>query len=511
MNAVEGTLEHWAQCAPDRLAVIDGDRSLTYGDWNDQADALAEGLAAMGIGAGDRIGIRSRIRLEWFIVQRALGKLGVEGVAVNWRLTAPEAQYILADCGARGIICDDEQPSTWNDLGIELVVSMGRPDVDGVTRAEDLIEGSEPVRRYGPVRPPLVLYTSGTTGKPKGVPPLDLERADLAKVDRYYRSVLSRPGLPDEPRTLLTLPVHHGAGPFAAAATCQRGGLVVTHDPFDAEGALALIERYRINAWTAVPTMLLRMKALGAEVLDRYDASSIEVLTVGAAAVPFALKEWAVERFGEGVLWEGYGCSEAGMITGTSPAEQLTRVGTSGRPFDEVELRIVDPEWNDVPTGESGEIAVATPVMVDHYLGRERMDDDTLRDGFYRTGDVGRVDEDGYLYITDRVKDMIVAGGSNIYPAEVEAALVEHPDVTDCAVIGIPHDEFGEEVMAFVVPRDGAAPTLTELQNFLSTRLARYKMPRALELVPELPLSPMGKVTKTVLRDRFWADRGRNV
>jgi long-chain acyl-CoA synthetase len=380
-----------------------------------------------------------------------------------------------------------------------------------VLQIEDLIHDAEPVRRFGPVRPPLVLYTSGTTGKPKGVPSLDLARADLARVDRYYRSVLTHPDLPAMPRTLLTLPVHHGAGPFAAAATCQRGGVVVTLDPFDAQRAVGLIQEHQLNTWTAVPTMLLRIKALPAEVLDQCDLTSIEVLTVGAAAVPFSLKEWAVDRFGEGVLWEGYGCSEAGMIAGTSPADQLSRPGTSGKPFDEVVIRIVDDDWNDLAIGEVGEIAVSTPVMVDHYLGRERMGEDQLRDGFYRTGDVGHLDEDGYLYITDRVKDMIVAGGSNIYPAEVEAALVQHPDIVDCAVIGIPHEEFGEDVMAFVVPKPGTAPTIDDIRSFLDGRLARYKMPRSVEHIAELPLNPTGKVTKAVLRDRFWADRGRKV
>jgi long-chain acyl-CoA synthetase len=305
--------------------------------------------------------------------------------------------------------------------------------------------------------------------------------------------------------------VHHGAGPFAAAATCARGGLIVTIDPFDAERALALIDEHRLNAWTAVPTMLLKIKALPPETIAKYDLSSIEVLTVGAAAVPFSLKEWAIETFGEGVLWEGYGSSETGMITGISPADQLAKPASSGTPFDEVVVRIVDDEWNECPVGEAGEIAVSTPVMIDHYLGRDRMGADQLRDGFYRTGDVGRVDEDGFLFITDRVKDMIVAGGSNIYPAEVESALVQHPDVVDCAVIGIPHDEFGEEVMAFVVPRSGTSPNLADLQAFLETRLARYKMPRRLELLDELPTNPMGKVTKNVLREPYWSDRGRKV
>jgi long-chain acyl-CoA synthetase len=289
------------------------------------------------------------------------------------------------------------------------------------------------------------------------------------------------------------------------------GGTVVVLDPYDPEEALRLIERYRVQSWTGVPTMLLRIQALPADVVDRYDLSSLVALNTGAAPVPQSLKAWIVGRLGEGMLWEGYGASEAGMVSFARPEHQLAKPGTSGLPYDGVEIAIVDDEWNRLPPGTTGEIAVNTPVVIKGYLGRGPFRDDTLRGGFYRTGDVGHVDEDGFLFITDRIKDMIVAGGVNIYPAEIEKVLIEHPDVVHAAVIGVPEPDFGEQPLAFIVSRPGSGVDEGELLAFLDGRLASYKKPRLFVFVDELPLNPTGKVLKTELRAPYWEGRERQV
>jgi long-chain acyl-CoA synthetase len=281
-------------------------------------------------------------------------------------------------------------------------------------------------------------------------------------------------------------------------------------DPYDPEEALRLIDRHKVQMWVAVPTMLLRIQALPDDVVERYDLSSVEAITVGAAPVPQSLKQWIVDHFGP-VLWEGYGTSESGMVSYMPPEHQLTKPGSSGIPYDGVDVAIVDEEWNRLPAGETGEIAVNTPVVLRGYLGREPLGDDVLRDGFYRTGDVGHVDEDGFLFITDRIKDMIVAGGVNIYPAEIEKALVAHPGVEDAAVIGIPEEDFGEQALAFVVTRQGHTVTGPELLEFLDGRLASYKKPRRFEFIDRLPVSPIGKVLKTELRAPYWKGHERNV
>jgi long-chain acyl-CoA synthetase len=237
----------------------------------------------------------------------------------------------------------------------------------------------------------------------------------------------------------------------------------------------------------------------------------LQSLGTGAAPVPQSLKEWVVKRFGDDVLWEVYGASESGMITYASPEHQLSKPGTSGRPYDGAEVAIVDQNWNRLPVGEVGEIAVNTPFVLRNYLGGNTLGDDIIKDGFYRTGDVGYLDDEGFLFITDRIKDMIVAGGVNIYPAEIEKALVAHPQVVDAAVIGIPDDDFGEKPLAFIVARTGAHLDEDALRSFLQDRLAKYKTPRQFILVDELPLNPAGKVLKTELRQPYWAGRQRNV
>ncbi len=507
-----GTPEHWARTRPTAVAVIDGDDELTYGQWNDMADRVAEGLAQHGLGAGDRLGMRFRLGIEWFVIQRALQKLEVAHVAVNWRLTPDEAIYILRDSQAKGLACNDSEAESWYGHDTGLLITVGQPAGTPGLRYEDLLETRSAEPRFGPLRPSLVLYTSGTTGRPRGVPPLDMAQiTDVDRLMRYAASVSAVPPTAAGAVALLTLPIHHGAGPAAATSACANGGTVVLLDPFDAETALQLIERHAVQVWTSVPTMLLRIQALPKAVLEKYDLSSLRALSTGAAPVPQSLKEWITRRLGDDVLWEAYGASEVGMITYLSPEAQLTKPGTSGLPYDGVEIAIVDEDWNRLPVGQTGEIAVNTPMGFRRYLGGNDLGAEVIHDGFYRTGDLGHLDEGGYLYITDRVKDMIVAGGVNIYPAEIEKALVAHPGVIDAAVIGIPHDDFGEQPMAFIVADPDSRPSPDDLLSFLDGQLASYKKPRRFTFVDELPLNPSGKVLKNELREPFWRGHDRNV
>jgi len=511
-QAEANSLEYWAAERPDAIAIVNGDRSLTFREWNDQSNRVADALAALGLQAGDRIGMRFRIDFPWFVVQRAMQKIGVQQVAVNWKLTPEEAAYIVADSGAKGLACDDANPSGWAAQNLGLLITVGQPEGSPGTRLEDLLAEGQPVERYGSLRPSLVLYTSGTTGKPRGVPPMDpASITDFDRLIRYGASVGSVPPNPPDAVVLLTLPTHHGAGPALATGALARGGTAVLLDPFDAETALRLIEQHRVQSWTGVPTMLMRVRALPAETVHQYDLSSLVALTTGAAPVPQSVKEWVVERLGDQVLWETYGCSEAGMITFISPPDQLRKPGSSGVAYDGVEIAIVDDEWNRLPTGTTGEIAVNTPMVLRGYLGAAPLGEDVIKDGFYRTGDVGHLDDDGYLFITDRAKDMIVAGGVNIYPAEIEAVILQHPDIQHCAVIGVPHDDLGEQPAAFIVAAPGRSMTADDVLHFLDGRLATFKKPRLIEFVDELPISPMGKVLKNELRKPYWEGRDRRV
>jgi long-chain acyl-CoA synthetase len=510
-----GTVEHWAREKPDAIAIIEGDRSLTYAAWNEAADRVAAGLERHGVQRGDIVVLRTQIRLDWAILSSALAKLGCSLLALNWRLTAAETQYVLGNSGATVFICDDPEPallkSAFEGLNIKLAVSIDVP-AEGFVSFQSLME--EPsVSRFSAGDPPLVIYTSGTTGLPKGVV---MNTREVAKTDRraaeYLQDVASkRPQRPGDV-VMLTLPMHHGAGPAALWGALRLGNCIILLRRFDPATTLKLVDTHKVTVWTGVPTMYKRIAALPQQELGKYDVSSLRVLGVGAAPVPPALKDWIDSYFGAGKLGEGYGATETGMITHLAPGEHRLKPGSSGLPHKHVDIRIRDENGADLPAGSVGEIWVRTPATIAQYLNGKPLDSDTLDgEGFFRVGDVGRLDEEGYLFITDRAKDMIISGGVNLYPAEIEAGLLRHPAVLDVAVIGIPDDEFGEQVKAFVELRPGASAAPEEIVEHAKLHLASYKRPKSVEIVAELPRNTMGKLLKRELREPYWKGRERRV
>jgi long-chain acyl-CoA synthetase len=507
------TLEHWAATTPDVVAIVSDDKELTYQQWNESADRLADHLHHQGVRTGDRVAVRSRIRPDWFIANRAIGKIGAEHLALNWRLTPRECRQILAHAGAVALVVDDLQPAELlqelEALNLRSVLTLApglRSDWDAI------LTGPAVPAREGPSQVPQLVYTSGTTGLPKGVSWLDRRPSDPVQRDIYFDAIANTPPRTERPRTLLTMPLHHSAGYYETVFTHQRRGLVCLLDPFDPERALQLIQDRAITHWLAVPTMFLRIRSLPKHTFDSYNLSSLRTLQTGAAPVPQSLKTWIAESFGNEVLWELYGTTEVATISSMGPRDHAQRPGSSGRPLPGVELRVVDGAWRDVPLGQTGEIAVKTPATIGRYFGQKPFGNEAISaDGFLRTGDAGHLDQDGFVYITDRYKDMIVAGGSNIYPAEIEAALLEYPAILDCAVVGIPHDDLGEQPVAFVELRPGCEATQDEVLAFLLTRLAKYKHPRQVHLGGALPRNTVGKVLKQELREPYWRGRERAV
>jgi long-chain acyl-CoA synthetase len=311
-----GSLEFYAHAQPDKVAIVDKTMSLTWRQWNDQADRLAAVLAARGIKPGDRVAVRMRTRAEWFVAYHAISKLGASQIGLNWRLTAPESEYILSDSQTRALIFDDEDGDAlydaWKKVGIETVIPLAPLKRPGVATLYDLIEGaSNAPAVVAKTRAPLILYTSGTTGKPKGAfPDPSLLMSRIKEVMEYRADVEAAIPVHPGARCLATLPMHHGAGPGSTFPSLALGGVAFLMDRFEPEEALSLIQRERITHWTAVPTMLHRVRALPEEILSRYDVSSIRALTLGASAVPHALKRWAISYFGSHCLYEGYGSSE---------------------------------------------------------------------------------------------------------------------------------------------------------------------------------------------------------
>jgi long-chain acyl-CoA synthetase len=358
--------------------------------------------------------------------------------------------------------------------------------------------------------PRLVIYTSGTTGLPKGVvmgprPGLEREAAEY-QADVAARSLRR----PDEVY-LATMPFSHGAGPSHVRGALRAGAQVVFLRRFDAEAALALMVRHGVTSWVSVPTMLKRIAALPQDVLDAHRPSTLRNIGTGAAPVAAALKHWVTDYFGD-VLHEGYGATEVGMITHATPDMRIDRPSSSGLPHRHVTIDIRDADGGSLPAGRTGEIWVRTPVVIGSYLNGAPLGPEVLDEaGFFRTGDVGHLDEQGYLFITDRAKDMIVSGGVNLYPAEIEAALLTHPKVQDAAVIGIPDEEFGEQVKAFVELKPGQRAEPAEIAEAAAGRLASYKRPRSIDIVEELPRNLMGKLLKKDLRAPYWEGRERQV
>lgn len=513
---IKNRLEDWAQRTPDAIAIIDGDRQLTWRQWNSLADSLAQALVERGIGSQDVVAVRLHNRWEWAVLYSALAKIDCAMVGLNWRLTPPEINYILHSAEATAFVCDDTEPAAlsgaFEGMALKLCASVVADSAGFTPFAELLRAPAKP--RYSRTDPKLIIFTSGTTGFPKGVVTGQVNPKAAEDLKDYLEGTRTEQATaaPGEGEVVLvTMPMHHAAGPAIVRRAVSTGSTMVFMQRFDPEEVLRLIERYRVTTWNGVPTMYKRIAALPPEVLSRYDVSSIRTLTVGAAPVPWPLKVWIMDFFGE-CLREGYGSTETGMVTSLPPHMQRLKPGSSGKPFKGVRISIRDSEGNELPAGEVGEIWVRTPYTIASYLNAGELDSDTVdAEGFFRVGDVGYLDEDGYLFITDRSKDLIISGGVNIYPAEIETVLLRHPAVQDIAVIGIPNDEFGEEVKAFCELKPGHEVTERELLQFAADHLASYKRPRSIEFVSELPRNTMGKVLKRELRAPYWKNKERNV
>jgi len=511
------SLEYWAKETPDTPAIVDGDRELTYGEWNRLSNKLASAFNAIGLGRDDKVAVRMHTRWEWNVINQALAKIGARQIAVNWKLTPPESRYIVEDSGAVAVIFDDDPPEDllehWQSLPMKMFLSVSPVSASNCLYLHDVIEkaNDEEFVASGPVR--MVYYTSGTTGKPKGALLSDKTiKTKLKEILEYIEDMASNAPISPNRRVLMAMPMHHGAGPLASNNGMRAGGTLYQMGKYDAEKALQIIHDHKINIWPCVPTMLNRVQALGEKRLAQYDVSSMELISIGAAAVPFSLKKFIIDYFGQHCLYENYGVTETGMLTRISPADQLRKPGSSGKPFKHVHISIRDEQGKELPTNEEGEIYVKSPLMIDEYIGKGPLGKDSLsEDGYFRVGDVGYLDDEGYLFITDRIKDMIVAGGVNIYPAEIEEVLIQHPDIIDVAVIGIPQEDFGEQVMAFCEVGPDVKPDEKEILEFCKDKLAKYKLPRKFEFMAELPRNPMGKVLKIELRKPFWEGRERKI
>jgi long-chain acyl-CoA synthetase len=506
-----------AQNMPDRVAIIDGGTSITYGELNGTVNRLANGLLALGVRPGDRAVWCGANSVPVITFLHAARKIGLVAVPLAYRFTAEEMQYVIDNSDAVLVVVDAEQADRVAAVReripkVRHVVVFDGPAFEGARSWDDVVAGADGDGLGGDAEPPIggdptagatMIYTSGTTGKPKGALRTS---TDPALVITLLQELRLRPG---EEVHITSGPLYH-SGPLAwAVLTHTLGGTIVVLRHFDAERWIDLVREHRVTNTFSAPTQLKRIVSLPDEVLARADLTSMRSLVANAAPVPYALKQEVVAKLGDGFLFEVYGSTELGVDTILPPEDQLRKPGSCGRTYGTVQVRIVGPDGEELPAGEPGELFIRSTLALDGYHRTAEPISD--RDGWKSVGDIAYVDDEGYVYICDRKNDMIISGGMNIYPAEIEAVLHAHPDVMDVAVFGVPSDEWGESVHAVVQPKEGHTIDLDTLEAYGVEHLAGYKRPRSWEVRDELPRTESGKLLKRVLRDEHWEGRSTQV
>ena len=505
---------HAAQ-SPEKTALVDdAGRRRSYAELNARADRLAGALAGLGLAAGDRCTHIHYNCIEGFEVGHALRKLGAVAVPVNTRLRGAEIAYLLNDSGARVVVAGpefvgavDEARSKVEDAGARrwLVLGDAAPP-PGWRSYEELLataSGAPPVEA-GTLGGPTMIYTAGTTGNPKGA--VRGVGGDPSVMATWFAAF----GFTTDDVHLLAGPSYHSAPGVFSGLQQLLGATTVVLRRFDPERALQLIAEHGVTTTFMAPILVKRILDLPATTRDAHDVSTMRCLIVAAAPFPADLKRRAVEFFGPHVF-EFYGSTETGLVTLITPEELLRKPDSCGRALASVEIRLLDDGGNEVPEGQPGELWTRSPGVFTGYHNKPEATERNSRDGFFTVGDVAWRDEEGYIHICDRKVDMVISGGVNIYPAEIEAVLHAHPAVEDCAVIGVPDSEWGESLKAIVKLHDGAAAGTEELIGFVGQQLAAYKRPRSVDFVDEFPRDSAGKLLKRLLRDRYWTEAGRQV
>jgi long-chain acyl-CoA synthetase len=494
----------------DHAAVVTDGSVLTYGQLDDRARRLAAVLADLGLGPGDRLAAMLPNSPEFFECMAASAHLGVSALNLNWHLKADEVAWILDDSGAGALVTH----VSLRDVVDQVVADRHLPVVwvgdDYETRMAEATPAAGPFT--WPTSWP-VIYTSGTSGRPKGV--VHGTQGDPAIMEMTHDMLAGMWGYRPDDIHLAAGPLYH-AGPWGYAnLTVYTGGTVVVMDGWDARSFLAQVEQHRATTTFLTPAHFIRLLEVPADERRAFDVSSLRHVIHAGAPCPRPVKAAIIEAFPEAEIWELYGMSEGGA-TRVSSADWLAHPGTVGLPWPGVEIRVLDPgTLEPLATGQDGLIYVKPAQGRFQYHNDPAKTAATWRDDAFSVGDIGHLDDEGWLYLTDRHSDLIIRAGVNVYPREVEEVLYQHPDVVDCAVFGAPDDRDGEHPVAVVELRasdDGAAPPdAAGLDAWCRQRLDPYKVPTRFELVDTLPRDPNGKVLKRLLRDAAWAGTGRKI
>jgi len=507
--------------------VTAGERFRSWVDIQANAARGAGGLAALGLGEDDSVALMLRNDFATFEVNFAAGQLGAYAVPINWHFTPEEAGYILVDCAAKVLVVHSDLlaqiasgiPESVKVLAVptpeEIAAAYSVPaekrmPPPGVETWDAFVARSAPNTEPPKAARGSMIYTSGTTGRPKGVrrrpATPELQALAAGEAAKYW-------GIKPDPSIVVMMngPMYHSAPAAYGMGSARLGLSMVLQPRFEAEDMLQLIDRHKVSHMHIVPTMFVRLMRLPHEVKRRYDVSSLRWVTHGAAPCAPAVKRQMIEWWGP-VINEYYGATETGIVVWHDAEQALAKPGTVGRVVEGAVMRIVDEQGHDVPPGEIGEIYLRGPHLAEFtYNNDDAKRREIALGDLVTVGDVGYQDADGYVFLCDRKRDMIISGGVNIYPAEIETVLIEMPGVRDCAVFGIPDEEFGEQICAHVELQAGVAIDAAAVRDYLGRHLARYKVPRIVEFSAALPREDSGKIFKRKLRAPYWEKAGRSI
>lgn len=501
-----------AASSPDRIAVIDRHRQLGYARLEAEIGAAARALHHEGARRGEPVGLMMENRSEYIALWMALGRLGIAAAHLGPSTTASELAPMLERAGIRRLLVSEVTADTAEqvarehpELGLHLI-HVGHSPPRGVASYHAMIHA----HRHGGARSPAggegaesVVFTSGTTGRPKGAV-RDFSSVGVMELLRILERLPLRVG----DRHLVVAPLYHSGAQAFTLINSALAATLVLHDRFEAQPVLERLSRDRIDSTFLVPTMIGRLLDLPPELHARTPTPSLRALVSGAAPFPDGLRRRAIDRFGADAVFDFYGATELGWVTLANGREMLERPGTLGRPLAGQEVRVVDDHGHPLPAGTVGTIYTRSQQHMRGYLRDEAATREIQREGWVTVEDLGYLDADGHLFLTGRSRDMVITGGVNVYPVEIEHVLSRHPAIRDVAVLGLPDPEWGERLTAVVVPGEGFDPV--EVDAWTRDRLAKAKRPRRWEVVDTLPRNPTGKILKRALRDRLSASDGRD-
>jgi long-chain acyl-CoA synthetase len=506
-----------AEAKADEFALIDEDGSTTWGDLDLRGNRIVHALRAAGISAGDTITVIAGNRREYVELATACAQTGVLFVPANWHFAVPELAYVIADSGSRAVMVGSRFVDVASEAlrdercgQVELALVAGAEAGAGFESFEDFVASGSTAEPEDQTLGGPMFYTSGTTGHPKGV------RSSMVGAGDQPAEVLELVAagigsfLPVGGVTALCGPIYHSAQFAFSVFPLIAGSSMVMQHRYDSAGLLDMIDEHNVTNVHLVPTQMKRLVDLPDEVRGNFEGASLEVVLHGAAPCPPEVKRRMIDWWGP-IITEYYGSTEGSVISTIESQDWLDHGGSVGKPLGMFEVLVVDDAGTRLGPNEEGTLYFRNLLGSDfeYHNAPEKTADAHLEPGVFTTGDVGYLDDDGYLWLSDRKIDMIISGGVNIYPAEIEQALGGHDLVGDVAVIGVPNEEFGEEVKAIIVPNDGIEPgddLTSTLLSFLRERIAAYKLPRTVDYVEALPRTGTGKIQKRKLREPFWPE-----